>query len=326
MMSVDMIDTKKCIKNIDIVSAIVARARLLNCGSACLGIAVVRSQTGSFPRYDIVWGADVVFAAREVGNPGVWSLVLQRESNEHAVITALESVSLFSTYNERNSTEGPNKRKGGGEGPGRGIPQDDPVAFAYFVAKLVDELGSQQAAAGRLGISRSGVQNALRLLKLPAYILSAVSDGRIVQGAARALSYIKDESKLERLATALMTDSLSVRQLEDIVAERLVLDDLAYRDIEIRRLENLLSRRIGGTVTIGIRGGQSGVMTLSVHESAVSEIINKLMDSGYQSPDIRVTRTQPSNIVKTQIAFQNYDSLSSLLVAMGYRADDVGDE
>lgn len=326
LISVDMIETKKHCKNRRLVDAMLARARAVDGGSEHLGIVIVRPQSGVFPRYDTIKGADVVFAARELGNPGVWALVLHRESNEQAILSAIESLTvLASNYDETSlvETDAASNARGGEGGHQTEYNNGDPVAFARLVSSVVDEEGSQHAAAAKLRMSRSKIQNALRLMKLPSKVLAAVSEGQISAGAARALSYVKDENQLERLFLALKTNSLSVRQIEEVVAGRMVLDDVLFRDIEIRRLESIISERIGAPVRIGIKDRQSGVVTLSLHESLVAEVIEKLMDSGYQSPDVRVTSDPKTPLVKVQIAFQSYDALSTVLASLGYMNDSV---
>ncbi len=62
--------------------------------------------------------------------------------------------------------------------------------------------------------------NAIRLLRLPENILTAVRQGRISAGHARAMLPITDELKLERLMVRIIAQQLSVRATEALVARQ----------------------------------------------------------------------------------------------------------
>lgn len=98
----------------------------------------------------------------------------------------------------------------------------DPVEEARGYQRLLAEYGyTQEQVAVRVGRGRPTVANALRLLKLPAYALQALRDGRISAGHARALLPIADEDALKGLMGKIIAQGLSVRHTEGLVKELL---------------------------------------------------------------------------------------------------------
>ena len=95
-----------------------------------------------------------------------------------------------------------------------------PLEEAQAYQTLMDKLSLTQAqVASRLGKSRPYIANYLRLLGLPKMIKNALNDGRLSMGQARTILGLKDKKKLVSLAKRAMDKNLTVRQLEEIVAE-----------------------------------------------------------------------------------------------------------
>ncbi len=85
---------------------------------------------------------------------------------------------------------------------------------------LIEEYGmTQEDASHSIGKSRSAIANSLRLLNLTPPVMAMVEDGDISAGHARALLSIKSEAEQLRLATKVVTESLSVRQTENLAAK-----------------------------------------------------------------------------------------------------------
>ncbi len=78
---------------------------------------------------------------------------------------------------------------------------------------------TQEEFATKFGKSRSYVTNMLGLLKLPEATKKLVEEKRITMGHARALSKISDEEMINNLADKIITESLSVRELERMISE-----------------------------------------------------------------------------------------------------------
>lgn len=143
-------------------------------------------------------------------------------------------------------------------------------AAAY--QQLIEEFElTQDQVAQRVGKSRSAVANHLRLFQLPPAVQKLVSDGLVSAGHAKALLAHPDRSYQEHLARRVVAESLSVRELEAIVKERLELeaggdlpdggddstgdDDIADRRLRppgLLELEELLAARLDTRVSIAM--------------------------------------------------------------------------
>ena len=89
-------------------------------------------------------------------------------------------------------------------------------AEAYFSLKEVHKL-SQEDLAEKLGKSRSGVANALRLLSLPLYIRESIIKSEISASHGRCLLSINDENEQNILFQAIISKEINVRELEKII-------------------------------------------------------------------------------------------------------------
>ncbi len=91
----------------------------------------------------------------------------------------------------------------------------NPVEEARACAALVEELGLTREEVGlRVGRSRVGVSNLIRLLDLPDEALDAIERGELSEGHGRALLMSEDHAERRRLARAAVEGQLSVRELE----------------------------------------------------------------------------------------------------------------
>ncbi len=92
-------------------------------------------------------------------------------------------------------------------------------AAAY--QQLIEDFGlTHEEVATRVGKSRSAVTNALRLFQLPPVIQRLVAEGQLSGGHARALLSTPDRGFQEALARRILTEGLSVRDVEDAVRQR----------------------------------------------------------------------------------------------------------
>ena len=94
----------------------------------------------------------------------------------------------------------------------------NPLEEAQAYEQLIEEFGlTQEAIADRVGRSRVGVANTVRLLRLPEEVKQALLSGTISEGHARALLMLdEDEARLLALRTVIKRH-LSVRQTEELV-------------------------------------------------------------------------------------------------------------
>lgn len=93
-----------------------------------------------------------------------------------------------------------------------------PLEMAAAFQELLEELDvSQETLAERLGFSRSHVANTIRLMQLPAEVQRLLADAKLSAGHARALLALEDAEAQTRLAQRVAAESMSVRQVEDVV-------------------------------------------------------------------------------------------------------------
>ena len=95
------------------------------------------------------------------------------------------------------------------------------IELAWAYKGIIDSLHiRQEDLAQKIGKSRSHVTNTLGLLRLPDDVQDMVRENKISMGHARVLSKIEDNKKIEDLATKVVKDNISVRDLEDISSNK----------------------------------------------------------------------------------------------------------
>lgn len=96
--------------------------------------------------------------------------------------------------------------------------QLNPLEEAAAYAQLMSDFAcTQEELAQRVGRSRPQVANTLRLLKLPPTVQRRVAAGVLSAGHARAILGAGDAEAMERLATRVVAEGLSVRAVEELV-------------------------------------------------------------------------------------------------------------
>jgi ParB family chromosome partitioning protein len=94
------------------------------------------------------------------------------------------------------------------------------VEEARAYASLVDEFElSLGDVAERVGRSKSGVSNRLRLLELPEEVLWMLARGDLTEGHARAVLALQDDEARQRLARRIAKEGLTVRAAERAARE-----------------------------------------------------------------------------------------------------------
>lgn len=95
----------------------------------------------------------------------------------------------------------------------------NPLEEASAYQQLLEDFGiTQEELANRIGRSRPKITNSIRLLKLPAEVQRKVAAGVLSAGHARALLSIEESARQLELANKVISEGLSVRSLEEIVA------------------------------------------------------------------------------------------------------------
>ena len=152
------------------------------------------------------------------------------------------------------------------------VHRDDlnPIEEAAAFYRLIDDFGlTQHQVSVRVGRSRPSVANALRLLQLPDGVQQMIMDGALGAGHARALAGLGDRQLVERLATRVVDDGLSVRQVEDLVRSldevqdpvvQPVYDPVPIRDAGILEVERTLGDRFDTKVRVVTRGRKGRIV------------------------------------------------------------------
>lgn len=101
----------------------------------------------------------------------------------------------------------------------------NPLEEAAAYQQLIEDFSyTQEQVAQRVGRSRSAVTNLLRLFQLPPAVQRLVGEQLISAGHAKALLAHPDRAYQEALANRTVSEALSVRDVEQMVRERLDLE------------------------------------------------------------------------------------------------------
>jgi ParB family chromosome partitioning protein len=97
--------------------------------------------------------------------------------------------------------------------------QLNPLEEAAAYQQLLNDFGyTHDELASKLSKSRPVITNTMRLLNLPAAVQRRVAAGVISAGHARALLSLTNEKEIENLANRIVSEGLTVRAVEEIVA------------------------------------------------------------------------------------------------------------
>ncbi|CAN1530016.1 Spo0J Stage 0 sporulation protein J (antagonist of Soj) containing ParB-like nuclease domain [Candidatus Nanopelagicaceae bacterium] len=95
----------------------------------------------------------------------------------------------------------------------------NPLEEGAAYAQLLTDFGcTHDELALKLGRSRPLISNTIRLLNLPDAVQRRVAAGVISAGHARALLGLTDSADIEKLASRIVAEGLSVRAVEEIIA------------------------------------------------------------------------------------------------------------
>jgi ParB family chromosome partitioning protein len=145
--------------------------------------------------------------------------------------------------------------------------------------QLQEKFGlTQQEIGDRLGRSRSGVANVLRLLDLSVGAQGYLRDGSISSGHARTLLQIQDELEQVRLCELVVSKQLSVRDLERLMAKngRKLITKSGARNPEIAGLEDAAQQALGTKVKLRRNSKGAGALTIYFYSD---EELTGILDS-----------------------------------------------
>ncbi|MFN0023551.1 MAG: ParB/RepB/Spo0J family partition protein [Parvularculaceae bacterium] len=169
----------------------------------------------------------------------------------------------------------------------------NPIEEAAAYQRLVETHGrTQDEIARAVGKSRSHISNLIRLMSLPARARTALEDGAITMGHARALLGARDP---DAALTIVLKRALSVRE-----TERLMKDEGAAplpaaavgrepgkpsvpgkKDADTRALEGDLAAALGLEVAIDHKPKGTGVLTIAYRSlDQLDDLCKRLMGQG----------------------------------------------
>ena len=162
-------------------------------------------------------------------------------------------------------------------------PIDEAVAFH----RLMDEFSmTQQQVAERVGRSRSAVANSLRLLQLSSGVQRLIMDGALSAGHARCLAGVNDIKIQEKLASRVISEALSVRQLESIVndlnnednyaSKERVVSGTSVKEAAYLEVEKVLSEKFDTKVSVVSRGKKGRLVIEFADQDDLQRIFNIL--------------------------------------------------
>ncbi len=132
----------------------------------------------------------------------------------------------------------------------------NPIEEAEAYKNLMLNLNlTQEELAKRVGKSRSYITNILGILSLPDTTKNLVKENKLSLGHAKILSKLEDKEKINELTDKIMTEELSVRDLETIASDK---KDFARKNkitkhnksYEYLDIERQLSEYLGSNVKI----------------------------------------------------------------------------
>lgn len=167
----------------------------------------------------------------------------------------------------------------------------NPVEQARAFEKLVNDYGYSHKQVGMaVGKSRMAVSNIIRLLKLPAAIITALEKGKISYGHARALlAKAEDEDFLTEVVENIVRENLSVREIEKMMAGPAEIPphqtpppvtERPRKAQESTEMEKTLSSLFQARVTISENGGRGKIILEYDNAEEYLRLVGVLQNNG----------------------------------------------
>jgi len=160
------------------------------------------------------------------------------------------------------------------------------IEEAQGYKKLIGEFSyTQDQIAKKLGKSRSHITNLLRLLNLPQKVQNLLDSKQLSMGHARAIINSNDP---EKLADKIVNQSLSVRNVEDLV-----------RDEKVEKAKN---------IPVFVRTESKIKFVNSEHLAAIEGRMSQLLDM-----ETKISFNSFKNSGKIMIKFDDFDKIQNLI-------------
>jgi ParB family chromosome partitioning protein len=157
-----------------------------------------------------------------------------------------------------------------------------PLETAEAYRQLAEDFGlSHEEIAARVGKSRAAVTNTLRLLKLPPAVQSALMDGQISEGHARALLMLPTPQAQAAALQTILAHGLNVRQSEELVrrlvGQRQAAPSKPPRPPELSDLEERLRTNLGTRVDVN-KHKKGGTIVIHFYSDEELDTLISLLD------------------------------------------------
>ncbi len=160
-------------------------------------------------------------------------------------------------------------------------PLEEADAYQYLMDSF-DLL--QEEVAKRVGKDRSTVANALRLLRLPGKVKTALAENRLSMGHARALLALEQDEDMVEASQEIIRKKLSVRETEKLIKKIKSVFGAGIKptaakkplDPDVLALENTLQQQLGTQVKL-LAKAKGGRIEISYHDqNELSRILELL--------------------------------------------------
>ena len=158
----------------------------------------------------------------------------------------------------------------------------NPVDRAKAFDRLATEFGFKHAEIGKkVGKSREYVSNTLRILMLPEHILTALSEGKIVEGHTRPLMMLTDRpEEQETLFKEIIFKKLNVREAEGIARHIAVERARKLIDHELIDIEDQFKEKLGTRVRIEKREEGGRVTIDFFNKDDLRALLERIVSEG----------------------------------------------
>lgn len=153
----------------------------------------------------------------------------------------------------------------------------NPIEKARALKEIIEKYGmKQQELADKLGVSRSGIANTMRILNLDERVIELVLQGNLTEGHCRSLLTIEDKEKQYQAALYIIQTGDSVREVEKqmrLKKKSSKKEESRYEPI-YREIETSFRDFFGSKVKLNA-GKRSGKIVI---QYSSNEELNRLLD------------------------------------------------
>ncbi|MGT2865315.1 ParB/RepB/Spo0J family partition protein [Streptococcus fryi] len=152
-------------------------------------------------------------------------------------------------------------------------PIEEAKAYQQLIIK---KAMTHDEIAKSMGKSRPYITNSLRLLQLPSVILEGIEKGDVSPGHARLLLSLSDEQKQKQYYQMIISEGLSIRQLEKKLTPKQA--NQIKRNIFVEEYEEKIAQSLGLEVSITSNNQGKGKVTISFENlEDFNRIVDKLL-------------------------------------------------